>query len=163
MKKPKYPRAIRIPRKIHTTEAEKIEHLAAIREAFATRTEQDEKLTELFLRNISTIDIKAQSMLAFNSLIIASETIIYATTERPTVKVILALSFMLILYSSLKALMVLNFEVGTTENFRNFQQMELGLLELRNRRAHDFQILRFSSFLAFLGFAIALLASFILD
>ena len=152
-----------MPRKIHGSEDEKLEHLEAMREAIKNRDSIDEQLIEIFLRNIATLDIKTQSMLAFNSLIIASQTIIYTTTKEPIVKIILAVSFLLVLFSSLKAMMILNFEVGSTESFKDFKRLERNMLELRNRRAHDFQILRFCSFLAFLGFALALMASFILD
>ncbi|MDI9408040.1 MAG: hypothetical protein QM523_02215 [Candidatus Pacebacteria bacterium] len=153
----------KLPRRIHINQAEKLEHLEAMVEALKTRTPADEQLMEILIRNVATIDIKAQSMLAFNSLIIASQTIIYATTKQPTVKAILAVSFLFILFSSLKALMVLNFEIATTESLKNIKQMKLNMLELRNQRAYDFHILRFCSFLAFIGFAIAMMASFILE
>ena len=150
-----------IPRRIHDSPEAKASHLKYFRAA-ATNS-KDYVVIDLFYRNLNTIDVKAQSLLVFNSLVIAALAVLYTTVPHLLLKAILALSFLLIIFSSFKALLILDIEVARGDDFANPQQLEEKLLDLRDRRAFDYRLSRFVSLLSLSALTLALLLLFRAD
>ena len=152
----------KFPRHHHIQETEKQEHLDAMREGFENQTKSSQYIVEILFRGITQIDSKAQGLLAFNSLIIASLTLILTSTNHIVVKGILALSYALVLFSSYKALVVLNFEIASIASIRDRANFEKRMLALRNSRAYNFHISRFCAFWGLITFAGAVFLSIII-
>ena len=124
---------------------------------------QNYGVIELLYGNLNITDVKTQSLLAFNSLIVASLVFLYVDSHIFWLKLLLILTFLLIMFSSFRSLMILNINVASTKDLLQPNILEEKLLELRDKRTFDYRLSRFCSMAALAGFILSLIANFILQ
>jgi hypothetical protein len=128
-------RLFRITTGLHSDPLERDEHLAAIRSAM--RAEGSWELHAWLHHNLSILDSKASSILAVNSLGVATLTFLYSTFDRLTPPVLVigvAVAAAFLLWSILPLARIAFVYWSTTEEFRNPTKMLNELLLVRDKR-----------------------------